>query len=167
MLLLRARRKEQGIKELRFWVREKDFEEAKRITSVFQKLALLDEMNDGMRDLEEELNLRLKEFSTWENYLREKYDFNLEPSTEKQRKFALRLAASAGEDIPVAILKHKGLLTGWLHSVLKGKARLLSAPNAVTQRLPIAKTNKGKEPAGQNLSEVYAQREAEDDDWGP
>lgn len=119
MLMLRAKRKEKGLKEVRFWVREKDLEEATKVTSVFQKLALLDDTKEQVKDLERQLKQRLEEFGTWENYLSKKYDFNLAPSTEKQRKLALRIATSAREEIPEAILKHKGLLSGWIKENMK------------------------------------------------
>ena len=116
---LRQRRKKNGIKEIRFWVREKDIDKAKKINILFQKLALYDESQEEVRLLEDKLNRNLEEFESWENYLKEKYDFNLEPSTEKQRKFALRLASVACEEIPIIILKHKGLLSSWIHNCLE------------------------------------------------
>lgn len=119
MLTLRAKRKEKGLKELRFWAREEDLEEAKKVVSVFQKLALLDEVDERINNLEKQLIKRLEEFRSWENYLREKYDFNLAPSTEKQRKLALRIATSAEKEIPEYILKHKGLLSGWIKEKYK------------------------------------------------
>jgi len=115
---LRVRRKNLGLKELRFWVREEDLEKAKEITSFFQKLAFYDEEEKKVRDLEKELNFRLEEFQSWKNYMKEKYDFNLKPSTEKQRKFALRLASASEEDIPLFVLRHKGLLGSWIHRKL-------------------------------------------------
>lgn len=119
MLTLRAKRKEKGLKELRFWVREVDLEEATKVISVFQKLAFLNDAEEQVKVLELWLKRQLEDFRSWENYLREKYDFNLSPSTEKQRKLALRIATSAEEEIPEYILKHKGLLSGWIKEKYK------------------------------------------------
>lgn len=121
---LRQRRKDKGIKEVRFWAREEDLGKAKRVTNLFQKLALSDEAQEKVLELEEKLNLKLEEFKSWEKYLKEKYDFSLEPSTGKQRKFALRLASAAEEEVPLAILKHKGLLGSWIGNKLKDEAPL-------------------------------------------
>lgn len=116
---LRQKRKKEKIKEVRFWVREEDLDKAKKITSVFQKLALYNEAQEDTLLLEEKLKSKLEEFGSWEEYLKEKYDFNLEPSTEKQRKFALRLAAAAKENLPLEVLKHKGLLSSWIRKKMK------------------------------------------------
>jgi len=121
MKKLRQRRKETGLKKISFWVREEDEEKARGVVKSFQALALAKEKKSSLESLSEALKAKLEEFGSWERYMMEKYDFTFEPSTEKQRKYALRLSLAFDEEIPKKIFLHKGLLKSWIKDKLNKK----------------------------------------------
>jgi hypothetical protein len=99
---LRQKRRDSGLKEMRFWVKDSDQQLASEISKMFQERALSGEKQEAVDSLKKNLDVLLGLHGNWQDAMESKYGFlgKRKPSTVKQRKYAYRVSISAGVDLP-------------------------------------------------------------------